>query len=793
MNFLKEVESIMGKKTDTFDDKSIHDIKQLDQAYQQLMKSYGNETSGRNRNIEISDIYSKFNEMVRYDTYNFMQSKNITQNTYSYLTDAILGKQVSSERVTGNKKTPLDIKKDQAISRLNLEQLFNGNGGCQAASIFMNQASDMMHICDEVESVCAYMYQLEEAIEVLRDNVMNSEQVLADLPFDIKFSNTSNIEHNQEYIKVIEDVIKKSGMIQKLNDHVVPKTIKFGRYYVMTLPYSEIGIKMLQNAVDHTRGLFGFCGTGFNQVQESTIMEDNSYIVCMENIDKLLDSIYTEDSISTGTFGSKDEYRSIIEEKLKLIQVDESDTPPNITGISESTFLGMDPEMKSIVDNALKKSGNTVNNYRYTGSNDKGTDGTINIETIENIPGTYDRLVDPRQLVPIKIFDHVIGYYYFDGYDHTKNITTITDILSNTMNFNEQNMIMDNIVGAILQKLKYGDVLKGDNNFKSLILNCIMYAERRNNPIKIKFVPVEYITEFKTNCDQDGNGQPVLLRSIIYGRLYISLLLFTLTAIFTKSTDTEFYYLKDGLLTDSFAEQAADIIEQFRNSNIDISQILNGAIMGGNRAINKRYFMSTGTQDEKPFTIDVVSGQDINTHTDILNDLKKMAIGSTGVPSVAVDYMDEIEFATILKMTNTKTMNRSNKIQIDMNLGITEWVRKEVRYNRPGTIPDDILDAMECTLRKSNKINNDISSDEINNVSATVDSMIETFYKGQETETPPELNFEKEEMRKQLIMLLTPSLPWGYMDKIKNEVKINAKIEKYRNDISNAGSNMGYE
>lgn len=781
----------MAKKTtDVYgEEASIQDIKKLDQTFQQLLKSSGASLSGDSRSTEISDIYSKFNELVRYDSYNFMQSKTMTQDTYSYLTNAILGKSAPDNTKKGNKKNAFDVKKENALSRLNLEQLFGNNGEYYAASLFSNQSSDIMHICDEVESVCAFMYQLEEAIEVLRDNVMNSEQVLTPIPFDIKFSNTTNTDYNQEYIKIVEDVIKKSYVVQKLNDHVVPKSIKFGRYYVMTLPYSEIGIKMLQNAADNTRGIFNFGTDMYTQVGESAVQTDDLYVACMENVDKLLDSAYANDDTLESMFGTKDKYRSIIEERLKLIQIDDSDNPPNITGISESTFVGMSPEMKSIVDNALKNSQKGSGRTRYNKlSTDTTNDGTINIDTIENIPGSHTKLVDPRQMIPIKIFDYVIGYYYFENYDYSRTHTTITDVLSNNMNFNEQNMMMDNIVGSILKRLKYGDVLKGDNNFKSLILNCIMYAEKRNNPIKIKFIPVDYVTEFKTNCDQDGNGQPVLLRSLIFARLYISLLLFVITAIFTKSTDTEFYYLRDGLLTDNFADQAADIIEQFRNSNIDISQILNGAIMNGNRAINKRYFMSTGTQDEKPFNIDVVSGQSIDIHRDLLNDLRKMAIGSTGVPSVAADYMDEIEFATILKMSNIKTMNRSNKLQTDMNVGITDWVKKEVRYGRPGAIPDDVLETLECTLRKNNKVNNDVSSDELNNVSATVDSMIETYYKGQETETPGDLLFEKEEMRKRLIMLLAPSLPWGYMDKIHNEVTINGKIQKYRNSVLNADS-----
>jgi hypothetical protein len=93
---------------------------------------------------------------------------------------------------------------------------------------------------------------------------------------------------------------------------------------------------------------------------------------------------------------------------------------------------------------------------------------------------------------------------------------------------------------------------------------------------------------------------------------------------------------------------------------------------------------------------------------------------------------------------------------------------------------------MKCTFQPCNTINNNISSDEINNVQATVDSMIETWYKGQETETPDIVKFEKEEMRKRLIKMLTPSLPWGEMEAMVDDVKIAARKQREEDKMKSA-------
>ena len=562
---------------------------------------------------------------------------------------------------------------------------------------------------------------------------------------------------------------------------------------MMIIPFSEIGTKMLSSRINQTQNIFSIptfeSGT---PIQESE--EYKEYSKIMENVNTLLDHAYKSPDVSklVSECGLKESYVKIIEENIRNLTYSDADTPPNVLGITEKAFDGMTQDLQSKVNDAIRRNNTLFNasltktfqyNNKMKDEEKHFSDATINTDKLSETPGCFIRMVDPRQLVPIKIFDYVLGYYYFENYDYARMGTSLTDILSNQINFQDHNMIVDNIVAGVLKNLKYGDIVAGDNSFKTMVLNCIFYAERRNNPIRIKFVPCDYIVEFKTNCDQDDNGQPVLLRSLIYARLYTSLLLFMVNTLITKSTDSEFYYLKEGALSQSYEEQVADIIEQFRNSNIDISQILNGNLLHGNRAINKRYFMSVGTQDQRPFDIEVVSGQQVDTHNDFLTDLKKMAIGATGVPAVAVDYLDEVEFATILKMTNTKTKNRASNIQTDLNPSVTEAVKLIVKYNRPKAIPDEILDTMKCIFQGENKINNDISADEINNVQSTVDSMIETYYKGQETETPDVTKFEKEEMRKRLIMKLTPSLPWGEMDNMIEDVKIEARRQAQSNKL----------
>ena len=61
--------------------------------------------------------------------------------------------------------------------------------------------------------------------------------------------------------------------------------------------------------------------------------------------------------------------------------------------------------------------------------------------------------------------------------------------------------------------------------------------------------------------------------------------------------------------------------------------------------------------------------------------------------------------------------------------------------------------------------------------------MVETWYKGQNTENPQMIEFEKEEMRKRMIMTMSPSLPWGELKRIENDVKIEARMRYEKNKL----------
>ena len=365
---------------------AMKDIKQLDSTLQDLMKNSLTQLNGVSRELEINGIHSQFSELIHRDAYNFANNKSGQQSTYNYLASALLGNQNSNQTNKNGKNTGQKV--NNMAYRNQLESLFSSSDA-QIAALFVNQSSDIFHICDEIESICAYIYQLDEAVNVLRDNILNNEQSMEDLPFEITFDTTD--DKLAEYVKVAKDTFINSGLMQKLNDHTVPDTIKFGKNYVLTIPYSEIGVKLFTKDPHNTRTIFDYSGKGMGLTFESAgEITDESYKICLESINTAIDNLLEEDC---GSFGKRADIKSIIEYNLQRLQVDESETPP-IIGLTEATiksFQQSDSKFESIIKDALANNDKKFkpSNPTTKSSNDNKekhfTDATIDIEEINNI------------------------------------------------------------------------------------------------------------------------------------------------------------------------------------------------------------------------------------------------------------------------------------------------------------------------------------------------------------------------------------------------------------------------
>lgn len=739
-------------KTNKMNNKTAASLKNLNDTIKSILDNE-NKALGNGDEDVLNNIYKDFSKIVRSDSISSSHDK--TQTIMNYLNQSIFG--------TSDTKN----KNNSILSRSNMEKFFTKEDN-QAMTYFINSQNDYNSICDEIESICAYMPQLENAIDIIVDGVLLGDSNSEEIDMDISFKCDTN--DSASYVEIIKATANSHDLPNKLQNHILPKLIKFGMYYVMVIPYSEIGVKIMNSKIVNTKKLMENTDSSYSSLMtnlisltESTNLSTIEQKINTKKIksfsEKELSGIITEDNL---------DIFNTIKYNLDNIYINEEKSIPTTIGMTNLT--GLSDDVKKEIENTIKKS-------HENEPLNPSQQGVIDPSKLENITGCYIELVDPRQMFPLIIFNkYVLGYYYLENYTYTRSNTNLTELLSNQMNFTDRNMVIDNIIKAILSNLKYGDLLQGNDNFKSMILNCLLHEEKINNPMKIKFVPAEYVVKFSINEDAMGNGQPLLTRSLYYGRLYTSLILFFHSSIIEKTTDTEFYYLNQSSISDSDNNNISDAIEQIRSTNFDLSSILRGNPYEALRSLRKRFFLTKGMNDIRPIDLETISGQQIDIPMDFLEGLKKTCINSTDVPSLITEDEDT-EHVTKLNMTNTKFLRRSNTLKSNINLPMGELYIKVQRASNPNKIPEEILSTCQIRLRKSKIIDNNFSYEALNNADSTVTRMVEIEVGGTDADTD-ELNpYYKEELAKEMIKRTTPALPWGELEKCKKECELRA-IEK---------------
>ena len=142
-------------------------------------------------------------------------------------------------------------------------------------------------------------------------------------------------------------------------------------------------------------------------------------------------------------------------------------------------------------------------------------------KSFEDIKDCYVKMTDPIHMIPIKILDKVIGYYYIEE----DNIEPVNGILTSTIynnrydGRNTQKTIIDKLASKIVKAFDK-KFLEKNAKLKDLIAEALLYYDMSSKAIKFQFIPAEYVCAFKINENEEGDGTSVLEDSLFYAKLY---------------------------------------------------------------------------------------------------------------------------------------------------------------------------------------------------------------------------------------------------------------------------------
>jgi 6-pyruvoyl-tetrahydropterin synthase len=726
------------------------DIIKMNDLFQDIYKKISTSTYEieREKNKDQIDSISDRIRKVINDDLDEMKTYGGENDLTRFLLNTI---QKTNRQITGASNTSSD-------SEL-LEKIFLSKDG-SIFNTFEERFKNKALLFSDLEMISEQLVELNEAINTTRDDIVAADDVGSEISRSLSFSVEGN--ESEKYDDMVEDVKfleKKYGLNYIIREHIIPKTLKYGEYYVYVIPEKDI----YESA--QRKKQFLTTGTSMPTKEAYSLLES---LIVDKN-----DPVYKD---------TKPE--DVMEYLTENIKVNNGDMPLPLLE-SNSMVDGMkDLAQFNNLNSILKKKKWDKNDkskkedpYNSLGFSDGVK--SFRLDDWNGVKGCYIKLLDPKKVIPVKLLDYTIGYYYIHDTEleeggssshqckHGHRFNSLMDLTTNKAK-NQQN-IVSSIANAIVQSFdkKY---LNDNNEFKELIVNSLLYNDMYRRKLHYQFIPADNICRFSINEDEHGNGQSMLSKSLFYAKLYLSLLVFDMMTYLTKSQDTIVTYVKTSGIDKNVINKTMDVARQWKSKQIGIGDLMDYSSIYSKIGTGRDLFIPEGESGERGLSWDVIQGQDVNMQTELMEMLKQAFINGTGVPSVIMNYINEADFAKTLVMANAKQVRRVMMYQDSFNEDLTELYQKILYYCTDFEL-EDIANFTYTLMRPKTLPNNNLV--DLLGYGEQILDFIEKSEFGQYAEETPELNNLKDSFRQIMSRKVLPMLPWEVVDDILKEIKLS--------------------
>lgn len=561
---------------------------------------------------------------------------------------------------------------------------------------------------NEIDTVCKYMPKLEEALQVQRDCVLSADHFSKDF---LSFTNPGT-EDETVFNERVKD-LKIKYDLNRLVDEIYMDTSKYGEQFVYRVPYSIAIGKLLATKPDSQIVPPTSRGLGESSIEEESLTEKFALKLDKDNL-----KIYTEDATEVLS-----ETSSIFTEGIKKVNGKEVEQiiQKSILEKDESFRLNIEICKSGIIESAVSEAKTAFEkkkrfsarslsniheqkilreagekNIEAKGNIDIGpsrkdnriisNDGLITGDSIEpvkvNAPGCVVKRLPREQVIPIYIDDICMGYYYFElkttdtseSFMGFKNILgdPLTNMKGDTRNaFNNiDNKRQDETIKFVAGQLSNFIDKQFVNNNQDLakeIYMILKYNDLFNTPsidlIKVTFIPPEDMVHFFFRQDPvTHRGISDLDKALVPAKIYSSLYITTAIGTLTRGQDKRVYYVKQTVDT-NIAQTLLNTIAQIKQSNFGIRQFQNiNNVLNITGRFND-YVIPTNASGDPPIQFEVMPGQNIETPTELMEQLQEMAINTTGIPIEIIQARQSIDYAMQLTMSSSKVLRFCYKRQ----------------------------------------------------------------------------------------------------------------------------------
>lgn len=744
------------------------------------------------------DVLTTMNDKISSHTYSYLNKmKSTTGDDIS----KFLNKSLQNANNIGNANKSITSTQD----------LFNSDSN-NFGAFFFERYKNINNQYEDLRIITEYLYELDEAVTTMRDNIISADDMVSMISREINFKGTVSKDADtatSNATSSVEQMESTYELKEKLKNLVIPGVLTYGNFFVYTIPYKDVFAQF--NHIRKTDMLNGL-------TRESYTAEDYFTHPVLEN------AYPAGNEVVRPSLGKKIELKmSPVIESLtnKANETFEKKVNPSQVQDDLKTILeGIDicdadmPLMESndisiwanggLRDQALqayrKVSKPTLKTPFMNGSN-TSPDSVIDtsqevdkedISEYKDIPGMFMKLYSPERIIPVYVMDSCIGYYVlYETFGEIRNSILLNSSLNRTnlafaqtkkkeLDDEVINVIADSICQSIDKKY-----VADNPKFKELMVNAISYQEFYRKKFKVQFISVSYMTHFKINEDPDTHmGVSVLKKSLFYAKLYLSLLLFKIISILTKSNDQRVYYIKNAGINKDMVNRIQEIARGIKDKQISFNDLASIQTIFSKVGAYKEAFIPMGKSGEKNIEFDIISGQDIQLNTDLMEMLRKGMINNTGIPSVILSYMEEADFAKTITMQHSKYMARIISMQTEIEKSVTELYKKIMTFE--STITDDQIDSFEFNFTRPKTLN----SQDMSELLSAAENLAEFVTKALVDENDQETTAA---VKKYLLknQFLNGLFNWKELEEDVKSIKLKMKTEKKEKEIAGGADQNG--
>ena len=773
----------------------------------------------------VQQQHSKFNELLnRLKTFPLGRTQDdealanssdkIVSHTLSYLNRM---KSTTGDDITRFLNKTLQNNNSVTSAMMGVrtaEDLFN-NDANNFSAFFFERYKNVNTKYEDLRIITEYLYELEEAVTTMRDSITGADDLVSMISREISFENEAdpgNLNATQKTksmnTSVVESIEAKYKLKEKIKQQIIPDLLTYGNFFVYTIPYKEIFAQFeYRKKMDIQKGIF----------RESTLETSFTHPV-LESVLPKMENQYKDhvlkpkaEATSPVVESLVEKYNASLEPNEKKITAEQvrADLNTIMEGIEvcNDNFVPFmeDANIIALADNQARDE--ALKAYRQASTPDKkfspfmnrdktATDAVVDIgepskedrDMYKDIPGVYIKLYDPMRVIPVFVMDTCTGYYVlYETFGEIRNTILLNSSLNRAnLAFTsiKRKELDDEVISVIADAICHSidkKYVTANPKFRELIVSAISYQEFYKRKFKVQFIPVNYMTHFRVNIDNETHmGVSVLNKSLFYAKLYLSLLLFKIITILTKSNDMRVYYIRNAGVNKNLTNRVQETARQLKDRQISFNDLASIQTIFSKVGTYKEAFIPMGKSGEKNIEFDILSGQDVQLNTDLMEMLKKSMIMNSGVPAVLSSLMEEADFSRTIVMQHSKYLARIIALQTETEESCTEMYQKILRFE--GGINEDTISTFKFNFVRPKALNAQNMGELTNNADGYSDFIVKALV--DENDTALMGAFKRHILTN---ILLKGVISWDQMRAELEKVKMQMKLEAKEKELSPNG------